>query len=153
MMSYASNDYDSEDFIELDKNSCFDESYFYNKKRNITVSNFEYNHILFFKYLKVKYVEGNVCDSEFILSETYIEHFLNDAKIQENLDNIDLKKMINGKKAIVENTRYPFPDEYHYISFILDRNEKEMYVYTNEDGLLIIQVGNSDEGPKYIAYK
>ena len=35
----------------------------------------------------------------------------------------------------------------------LDGNYKEMYISYNEDDLLIIQVGNSDEGPRYIAYK
>ena len=29
---------------------------------------------------------------------------------------------------------------------------KEVYV-TEQDGLLVIQIGNTDEGPKYIAYK
>ena len=34
----------------------------------------------------------------------------------------------------------------------LDGEYKEMYIFYNDD-LLIIQIGLSDEGPKFIAYK
>ena len=34
----------------------------------------------------------------------------------------------------------------------VDGEEKEIYVNERE-GLLVIQIGNTDEGPKYIAYK
>ena len=70
-----------------------------------------------------------------------------------NEDNIDISELIKDKEPIVSNTRYPWNDKYLYIGYKLDGKYKEMYISYNEDDLLIIQVGNSDEGPRYIAYK
>lgn len=154
MMSYAKDEFESEDYKEIETDiSCYDESYFYNKDKDLTIDTFEYKKVLFFKYFKVKIQKGNICDSEFILEESYIERFLKEATIEEGSDNVDLAKLIKGKKAIIENKRYPWSDEGYYIGYRLDKKHEEMYIYTNEDGLLIIQVGASDEGPKYIAYK
>lgn len=154
MMSYAKDEFDSEDFkvIETDV-SCYDESYYYNKDRDFTINSFEYKKVLFFKYFKVKIQKGNICDSEFILEESYIEKFLNEATIEEGSDDVDLAKLIKGKEAIIKNQRYPWNDNAYYIGYRLDNKHEEMYIHTNDEGLVIIQVGASDEGPKYIAYK
>jgi len=108
---------------------------------------------LFFKWFKISYKKGNVCANEYLLEESYIEDFLENAQIQSNEDKVDLAKLIEGKEAIVANKRYPWDDSSSYISYILDGKYMDMYIYTNEDGLIVIQVGLSDEGPKYIAYK
>ena len=153
MMSYSKNWEDSEDLKELEQEFCYDESYSYNKKRDISTKDWEYKGILFFKYFKIKYEKGNICATEYLLEESYIIEVIDKAEIVENDDNIKLSKLIEGKKAIVKNKRYPWNDNHKYIGYKLDGEYKEMYIYTNEDGLIIIQVGNSDEGPKYIAYK
>ena len=154
MMSYARDEFESEDYKEIETDlSCYDESYFYNKDKDITVSTYEYKRFMFFKYFKVKIQKGNICDSEFILEESYIERFLNEATIEEGSDDVDLAKLIKGKKAIIENKRYPWNDNAYYIGYRLDNKYEEMYIYTNDEWLVVIQVGASDEGPKYIAYK
>lgn len=148
MMSYGLRFDKSSDYDELEQEFCYDENYSYNKKRNISTSSFEYNGFLFFKWFKVKYVDGNVCENEFILTEEYINNFIEKADIVENNDNINLEILIEGKKAIVKNKRYPFNENYSYISYYLDGMLEEMFIYNYED-LLIIQVGLGDEGPKY----
>lgn len=153
MMSYSSDYIDSEDLKELEQEFCYDESYSYNKKRNISTSSFSYNNFLFFKWFKVSYKKGNVCDKEYLLEESYINNFLENAKIIENESNVDLGKLIEGKKAIVSNKRYSWNDNNKYIGYMLDNKYMDMFIWTNEEGLLIIQVGLSDEGSKYIAYK
>ena len=153
MMSYSNSWEVIEDIDELEQDMCYDESYSYNKKRNISISNWEYNNFLFFKWFKVSYREGNVCDTEYLLEESYIKHFLSQAEIKENEDKIDLAKLIEGKKAIIGNKRYPYNDNRSYIGYILDGEYKEMFISISEDGLIVIHVGASDEGAKYIAYK
>jgi len=153
MMSYSETFDQSEDFFELEQEMCYDESYSYNKKRDISIINWEYKNFLFFKWFKINYKEGNVCANEYLLEESYIEYFLENAEIKSNEDEIDLSKLIEGRKAIVANKRYPWNDNRSYIGYILDGEYKEMFIYIKEDGLLVIQVGSSDEGPKYIAYK
>lgn len=153
LMSYGKDFEYSEDFEEFDQETCYDESYSYNKKRNISISSWDYEGFLFFRWFRVKYKEGNVCETEYVLEESYIKNFIENAKINDECDNIDLEFLIEGKTPIVSNKRYPLNDEHKYINYILDGKEREMFIYTNKEGLIIIQVGLSDEGPKYIAYK
>lgn len=143
----------NDDFGEFDTNHCYDESYAYNEKRDISISGWDVKKFLFFHMLVLEYKEGNMCETEYLLTEEEFKRIISDAEIEENEDNIDLNKLIEGKEAIVSNKRYPWNDEYQYIGYNLDGNYKEMYISTNDEGLLIFQIGNSDEGPKYIAYK
>lgn len=143
----------NENWDEWEENFCYNESYSYNKKRNISIYNWDIKKIGIFKCFVLEFKKGNICETEFLLKEEYINKIINEAKIIENEDKVDLKKLLKNKKAIVGNTRYSWNDEYKYIGFELDREYKEMYIYTNEENLIIIQIGNSDEAPKYIAYK
>ena len=60
--------------------------------------------------------------------------------------------MMLRKTAIVGNKRY-FGDDYNNsIDYVLDGKYETLYVFYVDD-LLVIQVGFSDEGPKFIAYK
>ena len=142
-----------EDWSEWEENMCYDESYSYNKKRDISIYNWELKARGFFKYFILEYKKGNVCETEYVLEEEYINRVIKEAKIIENKDGIKLSKLIKNKKAIVGNTRYSWNDNHYYIGYELDGEFKEMYVSKNEEGLLIIQINPSDEGPKYIAYK
>lgn len=138
---------------EFEENMCYNESYSYNKKRNISINKWNTKKILFFYLHKLSYKEGNICDKEYVLTEEELNKIITEAIIIENEDNINISKIIKDKEHIVSNTRYPWNDKYNYIGFELNNEYKEMYIFYNEEGLLIIQIGNSDEGPKYIAYK
>ena len=153
MMSYGKEWDNSEDFKELEEKTCYDESYSYNKKRDISISSWDYNSFLFFKWFKVEYQKGNICATEFILEESYIKNFLENAKINKESDKVDIETLIKGKEAIISNKRYPWNENHMWISYVLDGKYEEMFIYTNDEGLIIIQVGLSDEGAKYIAYK
>lgn len=142
----------SDDISDFEDNSCYTESYFYNKKRDISIYEFDVKKVLFFYVIILEYKKGNVCETEYILEEEYINNFLDNAVIKSNDNNIDLAKLIDGKTAIVGNTRYLGNDYLISIDYILDGKYETLYVFYVED-LLVIQVGLSDEGPKYIAYK
>ena len=86
-----------------------------------------------------------------IVSTVPILVFLNNAIIIEG-DDVDLAKLIKDKKAIVGNKKYPWDDNHKWISYKLDGKQQEMFIFIKEDKI-IIQVGLSDEGPKYIAYE
>lgn len=153
LMSYSKNWEESEDAKEIEEDFCYDETYSYNKKRDISILNWDYEQFLFFRWFKINYNIGNICDSEYLLEASYIKQIIKKAKIIENENNIDLNELIKGKKAIVGNNRYPSYENNNFIGFELNGEYKEMFVWENEEGLIIIQVGLSDEGPKYIAYK
>ncbi len=138
----------------IDENSitCYDESYTYLKDRNVSIKDIDSKKVWFLWYHKLTFVEGNVCETEFFIDEKDFLYMITKGEVIENEDKLDLTKMIKGKKAITGNTKYSFEDDYKYIMLKVDGEEKEIYVTERED-LLVIQIGNTDEGPKYIAYK
>lgn len=144
----------SSDVLWIEENSitCYDDGYTYLKKKDISIKKIEMNKVGFLWYHKLTFEEGNVCDYEFYIEEKDFLYIITKGEIVENKDKVDLAKLIKGKKAIVGNTRYPWVEDYKYIGLNIDGKYKEIYVTERED-LLVIQIGNSDEGPKYIAYK
>lgn len=142
----------SDDFSEFEENASYNEVYFYNEKRNISLNNFECKSFLFFHLLKFNFIEGDFRETQFVLEEEYITYWLENAEITENPNNIDLSELIDGKTAVVGNTRYLGNDYKNMICYKLDGRYEELYVFYYED-LVVIQVGSPDELPKYIAYK
>lgn len=142
----------TDDFSEYDINHSYNEVYCYNEKHDVSIKNFETKKFWFFYTIHMKYVKGDERETEFILEEAYIENFIKNAKIEDNVNNIDIATLIDGKKAIVGNTRYTGNDYENGIYYTLDGEYEEMYVFS-KDGLLIIQVGSPDENPRFIAYK
>ena len=140
------------DFSEYDENHSYNEAYAYNEKYNVSIRTFDVSNFLFFHVISMEYVEGDVRETEFILEESYIENFLENAEITDNANNIDLAKMIEGKEAIVGNTRYTGNDYVNGIFYKLDDRYEEMWIFYVDD-LLVVQVGSPDELPKFIAYK
>lgn len=142
----------TDDTEEFETEFSFNESYVYYEDRDITITNFNFKKFCFFHVITMEYEEGNYCDTQFVLEEDYMKDFLERAEIEENVNNIDIAKLIEGKEAIVGNTRYLGNDYENAIFYVLDGRYEEMYVFYVED-LLVIQVGSPDESPKYIAYK
>ena len=142
----------SGDFSEFEENASYNELYFYNEKRDISLNHFDVKNFLCFYLLTFDYVDGDVRQTQFVLEEAYITHFLEAAEILENPENIDLAALIAGKTPIVGNTRYPGNEYDRGIFYKLDGKWEELYVY-EWDGLTVIQVGSPDELPKFIAYQ
>ena len=140
------------DFSEYDINHSYNEVYCYNEKYDVSIRTFDVDNFLCFYTIRMEYVEGDVRETEFVLEESYIDNFLNNAKITENINNVDLAKLIEDKTAVVSNTRYTGNDYENGIFYELDGKEEEMYIFYVDD-LLVIQVGSSDELPRFIAYK
>ncbi|MDD5888346.1 MAG: hypothetical protein PUC82_02535 [bacterium] len=141
----------SEDYTSWEENSCYDDGVSYNKKRNITIKNIELKEFLFFKLFIMDYEDGNLCEKEYYLSENYIKKVIKNAHIIENEHNINLDELIKNKIALELNRRYSLPDNYDVITYKISSKIENMFIY-NIENLLVIQIGFSDENPKYIAY-
>lgn len=142
----------NEDFSRFEENASYNELYFYYEKQDVSLKNFEVKNFLCFYLFTFDYVEGDVRETMFTLDEEYINHWLENAEIISNDDNVDVAALIEGKNAIVGNKRYSGNDYKKALFYRLDGKEEEMYVFES-DGLIVIQVGSPDESPKYIAYK
>lgn len=141
----------TDDTIEFESEISYNESYVYYEDRDISIKDFDFKRFLFFHIITMEYIEGNYCDTQFVLEEAYIEEFLERAEIKYNDSNLDIAKLIEGREAIVGNTRYLGNDYDKVIYYVLDGKHEELYVFYVDD-LLIIQVGSPDESPKFIAY-
>jgi len=148
LIAFRYNDYIDEFEDEL----SYGEIYAYYAKRDISVRNYKFKKFWFFHVITMDYIEGNFCDTQFMLEESYIKNFIKNAKIKENESNLDIAKLIEGKTAIVGNTRYNGNDYEKGIFYQLNGRYEELYVFYKDD-LIIIQVGSPDELPKFIAYK
>lgn len=142
----------SDDFSEFEDELSLDENYFYYAKKDISIHNVEVHKILFFYVLEMDYIEGNYCDTQFMLEEKDMNNIIENAEITYNSHNIDLKKLLKGKEAIVSNTRYLSNDYERSIEYKLGDKYGILYVFYEND-MTVIQVGDSDEGPRYIAYR
>jgi hypothetical protein len=140
------------DISEFEQNSCYDDSYFYNSKRNISVYGVDIKKYFVFYVITLDYKNGNICDKEFLLKEEYIHNFIDNATIKDNDNKINLRELIKNKRPIIGNKRYSGNNYENIVEYILDGKHEIMYVFY-VDNLLVIQVGNTDEGPKFIAYK
>lgn len=141
------------DYInEYEDNLCYHESVSYYEKKDISITSIDIEKFLIFYLFNIEYEKGNLCDTEYLLEEEYIENFINNAEIIDNPENIDIESLIEGKTAIVGNTRYLGNDYETFIDYKIDGKDEVMYVFY-EDDLLIIQVGYPDETTKFIAYK
>lgn len=140
------------DFSKYDKNHSYNELYCYSEEHDISISNFDVNNFLFFYTITMDYIEGDFRESQFVLPETYITNFIENAEIKENTNKINIAELIENKTAIVGNTQYSGNDYTNGIFYYLDGKHEELYVFKHNN-LIVIQVGSPDELPKYIAYK
>ena len=143
----------TDDLSEYEENASYNELYFYNEKHDVSIRTFDVKKFLFFYTIHMEYIPGDFRETQFVLEESYIENFIANAEIYDNENNVDVASLIEGKTAIVGNTRYIVDyEEKSGIYYILDGKYEEMYVFYYED-LFVIQVGSPDELPKFIAYK
>lgn len=142
----------SGDFSQYDKNHSYNEIYCYNEEYDVSIRSFEVKRFLFFHTIHMEYVKGDFRERQFVLSESYVEHFLAEAEIVENENGIDLAELTEGRRAVVGNKRYTGNDYTNGIFYRLDGKYEEMYVFY-VDELLVIQVGSPDELPRFIAYE
>ena len=134
----------SDDISEFETDMTADESYWYYEDRDISFYSYDFHKFLFFYVIKMEYVEGNMCEKEYVLEKEYIQNFIENAEIQYNDANLDIAELIKGKKAIVGNTIYAGNEYDNSIDYILDGKYETLYVFYVDD-LLVIQVGLSDE--------
>ena len=142
------------DISEFETDISPDERYTYYGERDISIKQFDFKKFLCFWAIIMDYEEGNLIETQYMLEEAYVVDFIANAEILENENNADVAALIEGKTAIVSGAVYSpvYYDEIQHIIYKLHGEENVMLIYQVDD-LLVIQVGHSDEGPRYIAYQ
>jgi hypothetical protein len=152
----------SDDTSQFETEVSADECYVYWEDRDVTWSGFDVKKLGPFHIIYLETEPGNTINSKYALDPDYMDQFLAGAvidvvekdykEIDFTLD--DLADLIAGKQAVEGGGRYVCPDydAATKIYYTLDGQESFMSIFET-DGLLVIQVGYSDEGPKFIAYE
>ena len=152
----------SDDTSQFETEISADENYVYWEDRDVTWSGFNVKKFGPFHVIYLETEAGNTISSKYALDPGYIDAFLSDAVIdvvEKDYKEIDfgvddVAAMIDSKTAVEGGGRYTCPDydAAYRIYYTLDGEENIMYIY-EADGLMVIQVGYPDEGPKFIAYE
>ncbi len=90
--------------------SCYDESYFYDKGNNVTISKYEVEDKGSINEIYLSYKKGNYCENEFVLDDNWMIEFLNNSTITEIKadNNVTLKYDINLNIEDVKNAMNEF---------------------------------------------
>lgn len=152
----------SDDISEFESQVSADERYTYYAEKDVTWTGFDFQKYGPFYVLTFDIQPGNLIEGMYLLEEAYISNFLEHAAIdvvekdykEVKLTTEDIAAMLDGKTAIVSNQRYTCPDydAAYRVYYQLGDEENILYIFET-DGLLAIQVGYPDEGPKFIAYE
>jgi len=152
----------SDDTSEFETEISADECYTYYEDRDVTWSSFDFKKFGPFYVLVFDTEQGNTIQSKYALDPEYMDQFLADAVIEaveKDYKEIlftkdDIASMIAGKTPVEGGGRYSCHDydAATRIYYSLDGVENFMSIFEADD-LLVIQVGYSDEGPKFIAYE
>lgn len=152
----------SDDISEFESQVSADERYTYYADKDVTWTGFDFQKYGPFYVLTFDIQPGNLIEGIYLLEEAYISAFLDHAVIdvvekdykEVELTTDDIAAMLEGKTAIVSNQRYTCPDydAAYRVYYQLGEEENILYIFET-DGLLVIQVGYPDEGPKFIAYE
>jgi hypothetical protein len=95
--------------------SCYDESYFYDKNLNITISKYQVEKGSLFNKISLSYTYGNYCKNQYVLDKDWINTFKEKAKVSETVIDrcitinselkCDNKKISNyGALELINNT-------------------------------------------------
>ena len=137
---------------EFEDELSYNEKYWYYEERDISFYSLDIKKFLCFHIIIMQYEEGNYCDTQFMLDESYINAFIEFATIDYNSSDINVEELIEGKVPIMGNTRYIRPENAAQIDYDLEGDYATMFVYEVDD-LLVFEVRFPDEGSHYIAYR
>ena len=152
----------SDDTSQFETEVSADENYVYWEDRDVTWSGFDVKKFGPFHVIYLETEPGNTISSKYALDPGYMNAFLSDAVIdvvEKDYKEIDftladVADLISGKQAVEGGGRYVCPDydAATKIYYTLDGQENFMSIF-EVDGLLVVQVGYPDEGPRFIAYE
>lgn len=158
--------------------SCYDESYFYDKVSDITIKKYYVKKDSIFNKIYLEYEDGNYCENEFVLENNWLEDFISKAEIgeiviekclfvNENIkcqskslenynikdlleliNNIDTKRIENKNNISFETTK-----DYYLLSvyYSLDNSAYKLNLF-NYNGYLAVKRIDSNDHQKNAIY-
>lgn len=76
--------------------SCYDESYFYDKDLNITINRYYVENEFPFNKINLEYSFGNRCENEFVLDDNWVDEIIEESEIEE----ISIRKCVSESDVL-----------------------------------------------------
>ena len=152
----------SDDTSQFETEVSADENYVYWAERDVTWSGFDVKKFGPFHVIYLETEPGNTIASKYTLEYGYMDYFLANAVIEVvekdykeiEFTKDDIAALIAGRTPVEGGQRYVCPDYDAATKVYYRVGGEECFMSIFEvDGLLVVQVGYSDESPKFIAYE
>lgn len=130
---------------------CYDESYFYDIKYDITYSLYEIEKKNLFNIIKIDYINGNLCENEYILNKKWLENFETVTIMESNIDYnllIDKLKISNRE----DNNDILTYDETYYVICLDEKYGYNIYIIKIDETKLGIIFSDQNDMKKYAVY-
>ena len=134
--------------------SCYDESFYYDKDLNISINSYQAEQDGIFSKVSLRYKYANLCETEFVLDEDWIHQldfskfieaeYISEAKLIKISKDQTIKlfdkilnlKRISNKKSIHINKDYKIFKVYfsdYLLTMTVDENEKLIIILNDKD--------------------
>ena len=150
--------------------NCYDESYFYDKGKDVTITKFSNKKKFLLDKVYIDYDNGNLCDFEYVLEEDFISKFVKDADVdtveiekcskgkcktsKSKRDISNLLNLVNKEKFTKENKYISLPENYKYVINVyynMDNSANLLNIFVIDDNVIIKNIDENDH-PKNIKY-
>lgn len=143
--------------------SCYNETIFYDKKADVSISKYEVVDKFFYRAIHIIYDKGNVCHDEYILDDETIDeirkngkilssyYYLNGDEYVINIPIAEILKKFSGKEYIDRNITNDSEELYFVYYYELYEKQYVLEIFT-KDNKLIYKVIDQNDHSKYAVY-
>lgn len=137
-------------FIENLK-SCYDESYFYDAKNDITYSMYDITDNTIVNNIKINFIYGNICENEYVLNEDWLEVLKISTIMHYNFNYDLLITKLENSTRIETKEILPFDDTYQ-ITCLNKKYGYTIYVTEFSENVIGIILSDANDMKKYALY-
>lgn len=153
--------------------SCYDESYFYDEVNKVTIKSFDIEEGKLFNTYKIDYDLNNLCENEYVLGNSWLNEFKDNAEIAEitvtecidkcnskNINDLNLENLLNylseddyQRIENKNNINFDSTSGYYVTAYYtIEDMDYMMYVFSYENNLAI-KIIDSNDYPKNALYQ
>lgn len=131
--------------------SCYDESYFYDKKLDVTYSKYVVETHGIYKNIEITFQKGDFCKREHILEENWIDTISNSKVVDSTVNYVELIKLMSQAERVEFNGTLSFDDKYQ-INYLYNKYGYTFYFVPYSKNVIGIIKGDANESKKYAIF-
>lgn len=131
--------------------ACYDESYFYDLKNNITYGQYEIKSNFLFSKIKISYSNKNICADEYVLNDNWLDIFKASTITDYNINYESIIAKLTNAKRLPLAGIIEFNDQYQ-VSYLNQNKGYSLYFTVYSDNVVGIIVLDANDAKKYAIY-